>query len=328
MIKRTYYLIIFLFYRLALASDAVVIVLEAPLLKKPSLNAVVLQTLRKGQRVYVPNEISESQKQPEFIQTYDKAGDVAYIPLKYIKIISNDLSEYKTPISIGKYDPTDYRLEEPIPLSYPFVNNSFLRANISFISGNNMKSPFEYNSNLTGQHFSSELGARFNVTRKIKFDKNDRYYFGLFGAISTSDNSIEFQNQNKAKENRSVIRIGPMITYDTFKNSTYRLTLGGGFTYNYHKSSITINNSTGTREQRLFSGFSLSPFINSYLQLQEIFPGIDLIAGSDLNIYLPHSQKSKDSITFPELWGTNPPSAINSGLKTQVAFFLGVQVRY
>jgi len=323
-----YLLIFFLYSSFSKASDAVVIVLEAPLLKKPSLNSVVLQTLRKGQRVYVPNEIATSTQPPEFIQTYDGVGNIAYIPLKYIKIISNDLSESKYPISIGQYDPTDYRLEEPIPPTYPFGNNSFLRANFAFTAGNNMKSPFEYDSNLASQRFSSELGARFNATKKISFDNIDRYYFGLFGAISSSDNSIIFQNQNTATENRSILRLGPIITYDTFKNSHYRLTLGGGFTYNYHKSSISVRDASGTFEQRLFSGYSLAPFLNTYVQRQEVFPGIDLIAGSDVNIYLPHSQKSTDSITYPQFWGNTSSNVIKSGLKTQVSFFLGVQVKH
>jgi hypothetical protein len=309
------------------AFDAIVIVLEAPLLKEPTLNSVVLQTLRKGERVYVPTEIGSGEL-PEFIQTYDRVGNVAYIPKKYIKIITNEVSENKMPISYPGSDPTDYRLEEPIPTTYPFDNSTFLRANLSFSLGNSSKTSYDYNSVYSSQEATSETGARFNLTHKVAFDKYDRYYFGLFGAVSTNNNKIAFINNNLAEENRSMLRLGPIITYDAFKSSHYRLTLGTGFTYNYLKSALKVTAANGNSEERLFTGYSLSPFANSTLQVVDIVPNLDLIGGADLNFYLPHSQTNKSEITFPDFWGTDSPNQISSGFKTQVSFFLGIQVKY
>lgn len=311
----------------AYSYDAIVIVLEAPLLKEAKLNSVVLQTLRKGARVYVPNEIGDLNELPEFIQTYDRVGNIAYVPTKYIKIITNNLSENRMPITYPTNDPTDYRLEEPIPETYPFDNSSYLRASLALSMGNNMKAPFDYNSNFSKQTFSSESGGRLSVTHKIKFDKYDRYYFGLFGAITTSNNKIQFKNDNIAEENRSILRLGPVITFDAFKNNNYRLTLGTGFTYNYHKSALKMSGAAGT-EERLFSGYSLSPIANTLVQVTDVFPNTDLIAGADFSLFFPHTQKSKDEIAIPELWGTESPAQIQAGLKPQVSFFLGVQVKY
>ena len=232
----------FMIWEKAFAYDGIVIVLEAPLLKTASLDSVVLQTLRKGSRVFVPNEIGNLEDLPEFIQTYDRTGNIAFIPTKYIKIATNDFRESKMPILYPNSDPTDYRLEEPIPLTYPFDDSTYLRANLALSSGNNMKAPFDYNSQLKNQTFSAETGARLCVTRKITKDKYDRYYFGFFGAITTSNNNLQFTNGNLSLENRSVIRLGPIITYDVLKNSHYRITLGGGFTYNYLKSTLKMSN--------------------------------------------------------------------------------------
>ena len=317
-----------LFVTSATAYDAVVIVLEAPLLKEPKFNSVVLETLRKGARVYVPTEIAELSEIPDFIQTYDRVGDVAYIPKRYIKIITNNLSENNMPISIGSHDPTDYRIEEPIPKTYPFSDTGFLRASITLSTGNNIKAPFDYNSQLANQSFSSESGARLIVTRKISFDNYDRYYFGFLSAITTCNNSISFQNNSLATENRSIIRVGPVITYDAFKNANYRLTMGTGFTYNYHKSALKIIATDGASEERLFNGFSISPFASSLFQVVDVFPKTDLIGGVDLNLFLPHSQKTADEATITELWGENSPSQINAGFKPQVSFYLGFQVKY
>lgn len=325
--KKLLFVALFLIVEKAFSYDAVVIVFEAPLLKEPKMNSKVLQTLKKGSKVYVPNEIGNLYTLPDFIQTYDRVGDVAYIPTKYIKIITNDVTESEMPIAYPKHDPTDYRIEEPIPNTYPFDNTSFLRASVALSLGNNTKSPYSYNSAYTGQSFSAESGARISYTHKIKFDNYDRYYFGLIGAINTCNNTINFQNQNLAKENRSMIRLGPVVTYDFFKSSNYRLTLGTGFTYNYHKSSLKVFAPNGSSEERLFSGYSLSPFASSAIQMVDIFPQIDLIGGADLNLFLPHSQKSSDAINLPALWGTDA-NQISSGLKPQVSFFIGAQVKY
>jgi hypothetical protein len=323
--KKIIFILSFLLLSKVYSYDAIVIVLEAPLLKEPKLSSVVLQTLRK--RVYVPKEIVDLFELPEFIQTYDRVGNLAYVPTKYIKIVTHDLSESRMPITYPKNDPTDYRLEEPIPETYPFDNTSFLRASLALTMGNNMKAPFEYNSNFSKQTFSAESGGRLIVAHKINFDKHDRYYFGLFGAITTSNNTIQFQNETKASENRSILRLGPVITFDAFKTSDYRLTLGTGFTYNYHKSALKMSGAAGS-EERLFSGYSLSPIANTQVQMTDVLPQTDLIAGADFSLFLPHTQTSKDEIAIPELWGTESPTQIHSGLKPQVAFFLGVQVKY
>ncbi len=307
--------------------DAIVIVLEAPLFKAANSHSLVLQTLRKGSRVYVPNEIGNLDDLPEFIQTYDRVGNIAYVPKNYIKIITNDLSENKMPISFPKNDPTDYRLEEPIPVTYPYNNVSFYRATFALFSGNNAKDPFDYNSTFKSQNFSYDSGIRFSVTHKIKFDQLDRYYFGFLGAIGAVKNTIAFKNTNNSIEYRSQIRLGPIVTYDAFKNEKYRLTVGTGFTYNFHKSTLEMKGSAG-KEQRLFSGFSLSPIANTQLQICEILPLTDLILGSDISLFLPHSEKAISEISVPELWSEDSPTQIQAGLKAQVSFFLGVQVRY
>ncbi len=320
---------LFLFFAgKAFSYDAIIIVFEAPLLKEPKLNSKVLQTLKKGSRVYVPNEIGKLNQLPDFVQTYDRVGNLAYIPAKYIKVITNELSENETPITYPKHDPTDYRLEEPIPSTYPFDDNSFYRVSVAMSLGSNTKSPYNYNSTFARQNFSEEAGARFNFTKKVKFDNYDRFYFGLFGAITTCNNTINFQNNNSSRENRSIIRVGPVATYDFFKSSNYRMSLGTGFTYNYHKSSLKMSASNGDSEERLFTGYSLSPFASSVIQMMDVFPKTDLIGGADFNLFLPHSQKSSDAINVPTLWGADATNQISAGAKPQVSFFIGAQVKY
>ncbi|MFA6238907.1 MAG: hypothetical protein WC635_16335 [Bacteriovorax sp.] len=330
--KKIFLLLAVFFVSDIFAYDGIIIVLEAPLLKEPSLNSVVLQTLRKGSRVYVPNEIgnllSQDEPMPEFIQTYDRVGNIAYIPTRYIKLITHEVSENKMPISYQGADPTDYRLEEPIPSTYPFDDNSYIRASLSYSIANNIKSPYDYDSHFSEQTFPNETGVKLVLSRRVEFDNYDRYYFGFVGAINTTNNETLFLNGNVAQENRSVIKLGPILTFDAYKAEKLRLTIGTGFTYNYHKSLMTVRDGLANSEQRIFSGYSLSPFTNTMLQFVNVFPHTDFIMGADLNLYLPHTQTTKDEITFPQLWGENAPTQIQAGMKPQVAFFLGFQAKY
>jgi hypothetical protein len=309
----------------AFAYDATVIVLEAPLLKEASLKSTVLQVLRKGQRVYVPHEIGDQRPLPEFIPTFDRAGNPAFVPTKYIKIVTDTVDEADQPIRYAGHDPTDYRIEEPIPVTYPFENRNFVRASVALLVGNNADTPYAYNSTFNEQSYGAALGLRINFTHKIVYDKFDRFYFGFIGMATDSTNNLDFKNANVAKENRLVFRAGPWFTYDAFKNDNYRLNLGTGFTFNYHYSILKVSSATD-EEQRGFSGFSLSPMVSTAFTINDVFPNMDFISGVDLSFYLPHSLKNSTETLHPELWGD--ANQINNSYKTQASLFLGVQFKY
>lgn len=307
------------------AYDGIVIVLEAPLLREPNLSSKVVQTIRKGQRVYIPNETLKAGSLPDFVPTFDRTGNRAYIPSKYIKVITGTTEENKMPISLAGNDPTDYRLEEPIPSTYPFENRSFLRASASFVMANNTKSPYAYGSAFDEQDYKTEMGVRLAFTRKVTHDKNDRFYFGAIAFITSAKNYIDFTGDQTAQESRDMIRLGPWFTYDAFKSEKYRLAIGTGFTFNYHRTTLFVDSPT-IGEERLFSGFSLSPMTSSTFEITEFFPNTDILLGVDMSLFMPHTLKTKDQAENLTLW--NGGDQISQGVKAQASAFLGVQVRY
>ena len=309
------------------AYEAEVLVLRAPLLKKPNISSQVLQYLRKGDHLIISNKQIDEGFDPDYLQSYDRAGNVAYIPTKYIKIITNDKREYETPILASTdHDPTDYRIEEPIPSTYPFSNSDFLRLSLSGSFASNIKRSYAYNSYLSDVFYSLEGGARLFLSKRVRSDKEDRLYYGLYTSIGASNASITFENGNNSQENRSVLRFGPMLTYDAFKNDYIRLALGTGFTYNYHKSTITMQDKEITViEQKLFTGYSFSPIISAYIQKNEVFKNIDLIAGTDVSLYLPYKQTTSGSSEVAAYWNGNE---IHGDFETQASFFFGLQVKY
>lgn len=308
------------------AGDAIVIVFQAPLLKEPRIDSEVRQYLRKGDRVYIPNEILRNLKQiPEFFQTLDRAGNTVYIPSKFIKPITHDDREKLTNISIGSYDPTDYRLEEPIPATYPFSNNSYLKASFSFSLGSNIKSPYNYNKVIDLQDYSTEKGGKFIFLRRISFDNYDRFYFGGMVVFSSSTNLLRFTDTTLSGESRSAIRVGPMISFDSIKTEDFRLTVATGFTYNYHRAWIKRVGLNDSEEERFFNGFSFSPFITSYMQFENFFKSFDLITGAELNLYSPHTLKASSGSTVAELWNGDD---LREDMKPQANVFIGTQFKY
>ncbi len=322
--KSFFLLLLFLSFNITYSKEAIVIVLQAPLLKAPELDSHVLQYVRKGNKIYIPDHLVKTFPLPEFIETFDRAGNTAYVPTKYIKLITNDDREKLQKINYGEHDPTDYRIEEPIPSSYPFNNYSYLKTSFALTIGNNVKSPYGYEQDVSYQKFSPETGARVLLTRRVSFDQYDRFYFGLILAISSTTNKFSFQNGDASRENRSILRAGPYISFDTFKSDRFRITLGTGFTYNYHRASIDYDLSDGSSEQRLYSAYSLSPIASCYLQVENVLPSTDLLLGTDLNFYLNRDLKTKDSATF-DVW---PSDTIKEEMKVQSNLYLGVQIKY
>jgi hypothetical protein len=323
--KTSIFIFVSLFTLHSKANDAVIIVLQSPLLKEPSLNSKVLQYLRKGERVYVPNEVALTYPLPEFIETFDRVGNTVYVPSKYLKVITNSEAENNSPISIGEHDPTDYRLEESIPSTYPFSNYSYLKSSLSLTMGNNQKSPYDYQKSTSQQEYPMENGLRLLVTKRASFDKFDRFYFGLYTSISSVTNTISFNDLTNTKENRSTIKLGPSIVFDAFKNNHYRISFGTGFTYNFHKSYVAQNLLNGASEERYFNGFSLSPFVTAYFQMENVFPNVDAVLGADTFLNLPHTLKSSAPAVYAEYW---PSDSINEGFLPQTSLFIGVQVKY
>ena len=155
----------------AFALEAVVTVLETPLFKTNSHNSEIVQYLRKGDIIKIhpslANERDMEQFSPDktkhakilekmrrnydeeqdplfngkenheyrvednFIPTLDRRGHIAYVLSAHLYIFYEDSREFNQITS--KKDPTDYRLEEPLPTNYPFMKTRSLRS--QFIIG-------------------------------------------------------------------------------------------------------------------------------------------------------------------------------------------------
>ncbi len=331
-LKKYFWSLFFLTHN-TFAIEAIVISFKAPLVLTPDYKGHVSQVLSKGEKIFLGNEYNTQDELPEFVETFDRLGQTVYIPSRMIKIIYRDERETKDSIVYidpkTGYDSTDYRIEEPIPHSYPFENREFSRLNVSLELGSNPKDPYDYNANISKQEFDYSKGIRFIYQRKMDFDLIDRLYFGAYVSFSSVNNQILFSSEAIAEENRSQARLGPIISYDFFKNEDYILNLGTGFTWNYHRSSIEIDVPNIGSEENLYSGFSVAPFITSQFFFRDVFPNADFTLGSEISAYLPHSQKASGTqILATDYWSANNPNTLSQNLRLQAQFHLGFNFKY
>ncbi len=313
------------------AAQGVVTSFRAALLSSPNENnAKVYQVYKKGEVFFVSEESIKEENESEFYETIDRSGRTAYIKKEYVKIIYNDERENSQNISYfhPKYghDTTDFRLEEPIPSTYPFESREFSRLNVSLSLGSNPKDPYNYQVNTKSKDFSFDTGLKIIFQKKIEYDKVDRVYFGLYSSISSVTNEITFSTEEVARENRSTLKLGPILSFDFYKTHKHLLNLGTGFTWNYHRSVIKIQDNTDGSEERIFNGFSISPFVLSSFAFREIIPGTDFTIGSELNFQLPHSQTTSNEKALNRFWSEE--DKLNQDLRLQALFFLGFNTKY
>lgn len=327
-------LIILMFtqYKNLFAAQAVVISFRAPMQSEAKNDASTYQVLKKGEVIFVADKDLKTPSFPGFYETIDRSGRTAYVKAEYLKIIYKDEREYNEPISYinpkTKHDSTDYRIEEPIPHTYPFESREFTRMNISFALGSNPKSPYQYEGNINSQNFSYDIGLKLNYQKKLDFDQVDRLYFGVFSSVSSVTNKITFTNGDQARENRAVIRLGPILSFDFYKTNSHLLNLGTGFTWNLHRSSLLVDAENVGEEDRLFTGFSISPFVQSMFAFRDVYPNLDFTLGSELSFYLPHKQSASGLPEFSQYWNSENPSEFKQNLTMQAQFFMGLNFKY
>lgn len=334
MIKKSFGILLtsFLIIQNLQAAEAIVISFRAPLLSARTDDSKTLQVLRKGEKIYLAETDLKDPNYPEYLETIDRSGRTAFIKREYLKIIWKDQRENTTAINYTNagtgHDSTDFRPEEPIPSTYPFETREFTRLNVSLAVGSNPKGPYAYSENISEQNFSYETGARFLYQRKADFDQVDRLYFGLFGSVASVTNKVDFTSGGTSKENRSLFRLGPIVSFDFYKTQIHLLNLGTGFSWNHHRSTITVSQTGLGEEERLFTGFSISPFIQSQFAFRNFYPNADFTLGSELSFYLPHTQNAGSDPEFNKYWSSESPNEFQQTLRLQAQFYMGINFKY
>ncbi|MEK6626590.1 MAG: hypothetical protein AABY86_16605, partial [Bdellovibrionota bacterium] len=173
------------------AAQAVVIVLQTPLFADSKLDSTILQYLRKGEHLYIrdsnispsPHSKNYDSNNPEegeeyfpvfhniphsgFFETVTRTGQSAFIKADHVKILYSDEREKLTEISPFEHDPTDYRLEEPLPPKYPIYNPDRYRMALAYAFGPQRKVNYPYPSLITSEDFKVRKGFYGHYIKKV-----------------------------------------------------------------------------------------------------------------------------------------------------------------
>lgn len=345
----------------ALALDAVVTVLETPLLKYKSYDAPVVQYLRKGDVIKVhpslnnnlefdhlappPAKLAKLKKEldespewnqdplfkgeptnatinDEFIPTLDRQGNTVYLIREHLYVYFTSPKELEQTVLIK--DPTDYRLEEPLPKKYPLYTQTGYRGQITLGITQPYYESYPYPSSVKTKGYTSPIDLNLTYLRKTPDDKYDRFYFGGTFNLRTFSNSYSLYNGVNAKEQGIKLGIGPYITYDAYKGQENRINLYGSINVNFFNQLNVSQESEGIEEQRNYRTISLSPRIGVQYHRKQVFEDIDLVAGTSIEME-PATTFRSSSAANQDTWWVNRGS---DKFKVRTTFTLGGYVGF
>jgi hypothetical protein len=353
--------LILLFSANAHALDAVVTVLETPMLKSRSYNAKVVQYLRKGDVVKIhpsikqehkydqlapsiekQNQIREKLKQSsqwesdplfineevvtedeEFIPALDRQGHVVYLIRDHLYIYFENERELAQKILYP--DPTDYRLTEPLPSNYPLFTPYGYRGIFTLGFTQPYSANYNYNSDIKSKGYSMPIDVNLAFLRKTPDDTQDRFYIGGNINFRTFANNFSLTDGRNTFEKYTKIGVGPYITYDAFKGLEDRISLYGVINvYLLNFASITQEDNEGNFDKRDYRGYSITPRLGVQYHRKKIFTDLDFIIGSAIEVESPTTYTTSDS--SEQNWWDG--KSFKTGILFNLNAYLGVQSAY
>jgi len=346
MFKVSILLLLLLLTEKTFAGYGIITVLEAPIHIKPRLNTKVIQYHRKGDKIYIPNRYfnknniqtllpqdSNFEKDIEYgplsyIEVLTRNGGQGYILKDHVKLIYGDRREFSEHIRPYKKDPTDYRLQEPLPQNYPLQKRREYRAGISYTWGPELSNNYSYNRSINKQETSSRSGLQLYYLKRANWDKLDQFYIGGVLTWWTSTSRFGLTDQSTAKETLSQLSLGPMVTYDLWRTKNYALTTEATLLISYtNQTVLQFDEVNDFSTQKEFTGLTVMPKFASHFAFKNIVEDLDIILGVESQFFLPHKLTSKQAVNS-NLWNNQTSDQIDVPFNIYWNAFIGVRGRY
>ncbi len=350
----------------AFALEAVVTVLETPMLKFRSYESQVVQYLRKGDVIkihpsigndpemnkYAPSpeklaKVREALKaspeytedklfrgeeentffaEDEFIPVVDRLGNRAFIISKHVYIYYNDARELDQ--SIAATDPTDYRLEEPLPRNYPLKSLTGIRGQFLFgITQPNYQS-YNYRQGFRTKGYSSPLDVSYTLMKQAPGAYQEKLYIGGTAVFRQYQNSYTFVGGRLSEELGFRLGVGPTISYDAFKAPRDRLNLSGTIVVNVFDRIYIQQKLNSRRENREYAGYSISPRISLQYHRKQIYDSLDFVVGTFFEFTPPTTYRAQGKGLDRDWWQQIGNDRFSTNTAFSLGGYLGVQSAY
>lgn len=339
--SRILFLFLFLCYftlnsKSAQGLEAMIQVLEAPVFSQKNKEATVVEYRKKGDIIkvfpsldlsYDPSAMYQTEYvNEEFIPVIDKRGQLSFMLSEHLFIFFEDSREFqqKTP----SFDPTDYRLSEPLPKNYPFKKTRSLRSQIGFGINHFIFENYPYPEDYSKKGFVSQYELSYSIF-KVHSPRDIQHFF-LGGHLSYKKHSNTFyfssvSSKREAREEGHKFAIGPSFIYDFYKRSHYDLSLGGHLSFIFYETLSITQKTNREEENKKFWGQSLSFSLIPQVQFKNFWNSLDLILGGKMEYSLGSYLRNDDVSTYPTWWRSRAEESFWTRPTVNLGLFLSLQ---
>lgn len=237
-----------------------------------------------------------------------------------------DNRETSDPVSRFKNDPTDYRLEEPLPEGFPLSEREKKKASALFTMATHSKSSYKFDQPLIDESFDTAYGIELIYMTKVSYDLFDRFYFGTKFGFENNDVELGFQGGDTVKQSMGRYSAAPYISFDIYKTEHSRISAHASIAVTYHRAYMTYEAANEQLEERVFSAWGFTPELGASWQWVDVIPKVDLVLGASL-IAQPAVELAPASSPVASFWNEEDDVLrMKSGLRAN--FALGIQSRY
>jgi hypothetical protein len=262
----------------------------------------------------------------EFIPTLDRQGNTVYVLSEHIYVYFNDSREYLQ--RVATKDPTDYRLEEPLPRKYPLRTTTGLRG--QFILG--LTQPYyesyPYKDPIKRKGYTSPVDMHLTFLKQAPGNYQERLFIGGTLAVRVFQNSYTFQDRRYAEEQSVRFGIGPTISYDAFKSEKNRVNLSGTVIVNLVDRMYIRQQLDKRSEDRLYTGNSIAPRISLQYHRKQILEDIDFVLGTAMEMGSATTYQAKNGAGEASWWRKLGSDKFTTRTTFTLGGYVGLQSAY
>lgn len=348
------------------ALEAVVTVLEAPMFREKNYDSHVVQYLRRGDVIKIHPSIANTTEynkhspspqklaklkqkmkatpeynedplfrgeeentfyvEDEFIPTLDRQGQRAYVLSEHIYVYFNDSRELKQRVS--HTDPTDYRLEEPLPKNFPLTTPTGYRG--QFLAGITQPyyESYPYRQSIRTKGYTSPVDLNFTLLKEAKGNYEQRFFVGGTFHFRTFRNSYTFEDKRLSEEYNIKLGLGPTASYDAYKGVKNRVNISGSLIFDLIDRMAITQSLNDVEERRLYTGMSFGPKLNLQYHRKEVMEEIDFVLGTTMEMGLPMTYTAQNKGHNPDWWRGLGSDKFKTRTTFTVGAFIGLQSAY
>jgi hypothetical protein len=343
------------------AIDGTIVVLEAPLFKTPDEASKVVQYYRKGETIFIhsmeafhdyfedeeivqvrgikadPNTdpfIGEGQvyypnPESKFYKTVSRNGSEAFILKEHVYIVYKDKREFSQ--KVIEHDHTDYRIAEPIPKKYPFIQESGYRGQTQLAFGQPNYKVYPFPDQIRDTEISTSKELNFVWSSAESVDSRKRFFFGFMAGFHFS--SIKFLlSQQEANQENTRFSLGPFASYDVYRSKKGAFNIyTSSQAYLYDSMKITATNKlSNIKETREYaSPIGLTQLLGFNYQFFKSIYTFDTIIGTNIRLNLPKNYSTTSAADTEDLWNSSSKTDnYDQPFSTEVSLFVGLQSYY